>query len=474
MTLYRTICLFAAVTAFAPLFSQNIYQKAKPPAEISSFDRFLSQTRQSVKITSAPEASDNVMVRRLYLDLLGRVPSPKEALAYIQSKQENKQSVLVKKLLKTEEHAMFMTMRYGDELRIKSEFPINLWPNAAFLYTRTIYDAYRNNLPYDKFASQLILSDGSNFRNGYANFFRAVPKKDSQTIADAAAQFLFGKPLKKLSVKEQKEFIKAFSGTKFKSTREWKEEIVYSVFSPEKDPRHPFMKQVLQKNEFARNGVLRLWKWIFGSDNAAPEIIDHLTEQFRKNNYDQRALLSMICTSSAYRVSSICSGDYQKMTRYGAVYPVRRLDAEVLADSIAQITGRKNSYSSVIPEPFSYYNGRAAAIPDGSVTDQFLLLFGRPSRDTGAAGERKNIITADQRLYLFNSSDLNNRLNQIFRYKLKTEKDKLGALYLLFYSRMPTPAERKSFQEMNKKWKWRLLSRMPWVLLNSKEFLYQH
>ena len=114
-------------------------------------------------------------------------------------------------------------------------------------------------------------------------------------------------------------------------------------------------------------------------------------------------------------------------------------------------------------------------MPDGSVTDQFLLLFGRPSRDTGNPEERKRNISADQRLYLFNSTDLNNRLNNILRNRINNEKDKFGAMYMLFYSRMPTVEERKTFQQMSKKVKsWKLLSRMPWVLLNSREFLYQH
>ena len=210
-------------------------------------------------------------------------------------------------------------------------------------------------------------------------------------------------------------------------------------------------------------------------ENVDSQIIAYLGELFRKNRFDQKTVLYELCTSLAYRVGSICDGDYSVMVSAGAVYPVRRLDAEVLADSIAQITGVPFSYSSVIPEPFSYYNGRAAALPDGSVTDQFLLLFGRPSRDSGSVSERKNNITAEQRLYLFNSTALHYRLNQIMRSRIRSEKDKLGAIYLLFYSRKPTPEERRIFHSLvNKKNQWRLLSRMPWVLLNSREFLFQH
>ena len=161
--------------------------------------------------------------------------------------------------------------------------------------------------------------------------------------------------------------------------------------------------------------------------------------------------------------------------KFAAVYPARRLDAEVLADSIAQITGKPYSYLSVIPEPFSYYNNRAAALPDGSVTDQFLLTFGRPSRDSGTPEERKSEITAEQRMFLFNSTDINSRLNDLLYRKLKKEKDKFTELFWLFYSRPPSPEEYKLFKELGKKHtQWKLLARIPWVLLNSKEFLCQH
>ena len=124
------------VFAVAALQAQNVYLNVMPPEAESAFDRFLYDFWQKEKITPALEASDCVMVRRLYIDLAGRVPTPAEAASYLSDQRPQKQKQLVQKLLETEECAMFMTMRLGDELRIKSEFPINLWPNAAYLYTQ--------------------------------------------------------------------------------------------------------------------------------------------------------------------------------------------------------------------------------------------------------------------------------------------------------------------------------------------------
>ena len=472
---YIKMLVFGLV-GFAVSVNADIYLKKTPVKMQNKSDEFLRQLWEKNKISIPCEASDNVMVRRLYIDLAGRVPTPQEAKKYVESKDAEKQSVLVAAILASEEHAMFWTMRFGDEMRIKSEFPINLWPNAAFLYSRVIYDFLNSNMPYDIFAEKLLTAQGSNFRNGYANFFRAVPQKNANEIANAVAMFFLGCELKKLENAEQKKLLEVFDAVRFKSTREWKEEIVYSLQSTDNDSRKVFVQSLLKDERFAYTMVRRCWRWLFGNGEVSDDIIKHYAEYFRKNNYDVRKLVNHICTSAAYRAGCFSDNNYAEAVKYGAVYPVRRIDAEVLADSIAQITNRPYSYSSVIPEPFSFFNNRAAALTDGSVTDSFLMLFGRPSRDFGTVDERKSEITPDQRLYLFNSSDLHNRLQRMWGSVLKKEKDKLSALYWLFYSRPISKQERDAFRAMQKKHKnnWKVQNCMPWVLLNSKEFLYQH
>ena len=476
MLKYCMKMLVCGFVGFAAAANADIYLKKSPVAKQNKSDEFLHQLWKKNKLAIPLEASDNVMVRRLYIDLAGRVPTVQEAKKYISSKKADKQSELVAQILSSEEHSMFWTMRFGDELRIKSEFPINLWPNAAFLYSRVIYDFLKSNMPYDRFAEKLLTAQGSNFRNGYANFFRAVPQKNAQEIANAVTVFFLGCDFKSLKNDEQKKLLEAFNAVRFKSTREWKEEIVYSLQTPDNDSRKVYVQSLLKDERFAETFVRKVWRWLFGSTEVSAEIIRHHAEFFRENKFNVRKLVNEICTSSAYRAGCFSNNEYAEAVKYGAVYPVRRIDAEVLADSIAQITGQPYSYSSVIPEPFSFYHNRAAALTDGSVTDSFLMLFGRPSRDSGAVDERKNDITPDQRLYLFNSSDLYMRLQRMWSGKLKKEKDKLSMLYWLFYSRPMSRQERNTFRAMQKKYKnnWQVLRSMPWVLLNSKEFLYQH
>jgi len=68
-------------------------------------------------------------------------------------------------------------MKWSDLLRVKAEFPINLWPNAAQAFHRWIHTSIKENLPYDQFVRELLTANGSNFRVGQVNFYRAVQSR---------------------------------------------------------------------------------------------------------------------------------------------------------------------------------------------------------------------------------------------------------------------------------------------------------
>ena len=85
--------------------------------------------------------------------------------------------MLIDRLLERPEFADYWAMKWCDLLRVKSEFPINLWPNAVQAYHRWIRTAVRENMPYDQFARELLTASGSNFRVPPVNFYRAVQKQ---------------------------------------------------------------------------------------------------------------------------------------------------------------------------------------------------------------------------------------------------------------------------------------------------------
>ena len=76
-------------------------------------------------------------------------------------------------------------MKWSDVLRIKAEFPVKLWPNAAQAYYRWVWESISQNKPYDQFARELLTSSGSNFRVGPVNFYRAIQDRTPHGIASA-------------------------------------------------------------------------------------------------------------------------------------------------------------------------------------------------------------------------------------------------------------------------------------------------
>jgi hypothetical protein len=127
--------------------------------------------------------SDAVFVRRVYLDVIGTLPTAAEARNFIQDQRPEKRRTLIDNLLAREEYATFWAMKWGDTLRIKAEFPVNLWPNAAQAYHRWVLSSLATNKPYDQFARELLTSSGSNFRVGPVNFYRAIQNRTPEGIA---------------------------------------------------------------------------------------------------------------------------------------------------------------------------------------------------------------------------------------------------------------------------------------------------
>ena len=123
-------------------------------------------------------------------------------------------------------------MKWSDLLRIKAEFPINLWPNAAQAYHRWIRTSLRNNLPYDQFVREMLTSSGSNFRVPQVNFYRAMQSKEPPAIAQAVALTFMGTRAEKWPEERLAGMAAFFSQIGYKETAEWKEEIVF--FDPGK------------------------------------------------------------------------------------------------------------------------------------------------------------------------------------------------------------------------------------------------
>ena len=468
-------------------------------------------------VAPARLSSDEVFLRRAYLDAIGTLPTAQEAAAFLASTESRRRADLIDQLLQRDEFPIYWAMKWSDLLRIKAEFPIDLWPTAAQEYYRWLRESLEKNKPYDQFARELLTSSGSNFRVGPVNFYRALQNREPQSLAQAVALTFMGVRTEKWPAARRAEMAIFFSQVGYKTTGEWKEEIVFFDRSKSlattdaafpdgtrirlqagRDPRLDFADWLIGPRNpyFARNIVNRMWTWLYGRgiveepddirpDNPPlyPDLLAFLEGELVSSRYDLKHIYRMILNSSTYQLSSIPRSAKPEAAKNFDHYPLRRLDAEVLIDALNQITGTTEQYFSAVPEPYTIMpNGeRAIALPDGSISSPFLELFGRSPRSTGMESERNNLPTSAQRLYLLNSSQIERRIEQgpalqeIFR---KAEpRAVLTSLYLTILSRYPTEEEVKivmAYAQSSGIDRRKAAIDATWALINSTEFLYRH
>ena len=475
-------------------------------------------------------SSDAVFVRRAYLDVIGTLPTAAEAQKFLADPDPHKRSQLIDELLERDEFADYWAMRWSDALRIKAEFPIELWPNAAQSYHHWVRESLHEDKPYDEFARELLTANGSNFLVAPANFYRAMQDKDPKTIARNVALTFMGTKTENWPPGKLDQMAVFFSHVGYKPTREWKEEIVFfdpmgeeggvkqtaaelaAVSLPrvavlpdgkrvrldaDEDPRKVFADWLTTPGNpwFSRAIVNRVWFWLMGRglsadpdetgpgatvENAA--LLNYLQQELVRSHFSLKHIYRLVLTSETYQLSSLPQGDAAKSRAHFASYSPRRLDAEVLIDALCQVTGTSEDYSSAIPEPFTFMpqGQRAISLPDGSISSAFLEQFGKPSRDTGIASERNNSPTDAERLHMLNSSHIQKKIQQgpalqdLLR-NAKSGDDLIDALYLTILSRTPSAEERAiAKQRLQSGPRRDAVTDLAWAMINSTEFLYRH
>lgn len=499
--------------------------------DVEKLNSILKSDWEKHKLTEVPAASDYVFLRRAMLDTRGVLPAPWEIKKFVSDKSTDKRIRLIDSLLNTQEYADLMAMRYSDMFRIKSEFPINLWPNAVQAYHRYFLDNARRDRSFYDVTRELLTSNGSNFRVPAANFFRASANRTPAGLAQSTLLSLLGMRYENLSDDRKKAFEGFFQCIKYKSTDEWKEEIVYNdntskiinagtpdgidytLKTPENDPRKILADWMTSpKNRyFAKAYANRVWSWMFGRGIVNPaddmplpesfwnkitlsdvrgqqpsnaELLDFLADYFIKNNGSTKKLIKLIMASKAYNADWKTVKTEQNLAdQRFAVYPVRRIDSEIFVDILSKVLGTFESYSSVIPEPFTFLppGTRAVQIADGSISSRMLDSFGRPPRDSGRISERKRAIDDAQRLFLMNSGWIYNNAGKFqknfFGKKNKLKfNEKINLTYLIILSRPVTEKELQIIKKYDSRLSRRgmLWNDLVWSLVNSKEFIYQH
>ncbi len=271
--------------------SANPFELDGPASTRGPVDERVFRRLRQLGISPAHPCSDAVFVRRAFLDVIGTLPTAQETKNFLVDRNPDKRSRWIDRLLERDEFAEYWALKWCDLLRVKAEFPINLWPNAVQAYHRWIRDCLRENRPYDRFVRDMLTASGSNFRVPPVNFYRALQYREPAGIAQTVALTFMGTRIEKWPQTRQSDLTAFFSAVQFKKTTEWKEEIVFFdpsktqaalssrlqwtakfpdgatiALSPDRDPREAFADWLIALGNpwFARNIVNRIWCWLLG------------------------------------------------------------------------------------------------------------------------------------------------------------------------------------------------------------------
>lgn len=500
-------------------------------------DQHLDAKLKNLAILPSQAAPESAFLRRAYTDIIGRLPTPEEALDYLsasttQSSESpealiQRRGQLVDRLLERPEYVDHWANQWADLLRPN---PYRVGIKAVLNYDNWIREQFREGIPYDEFVRRVITAGGSTWQNGVATLYR--DRRDPEEITTMVSQLFLGirldcakchhHPFEKWSQQDFYQFAGYFAqvgrkGTGLSPPISGGEEIVF--FSGTGSVKHPVTGETLQpkplfgqlgdvepgqdprealaqwvtspeNDYFAKVQVNRIWAALMGrgivepvddlrSTNPPthPELFDALAEHFKSTGYDVKALIRTIALTRAYAADSTPNdSNVSDRINYSRHYrhPLR---AETLLDAIADLTETPSNFSGM-PD-----GSRASQVWTHRVRSMFLDTFGRPDENQDPPCERINESTVTQSLHLMNDRDIDSRIRSDKGRAARLAASDLSAqsvveeLYLAAFSRLPTSDESTYAATLiNSAGAERrgVIEDLLWAMINSPEFTIQN
>lgn len=508
--------------------------RGEPLAEIPGFDpanyvdRLCAEKWKKLGLLPSPPCDDATFLRRVTIDLCGRLPTVAEVREFLASADARKRAQAVERLLATEDHAAFMAMRWGTILRNSylagSE-------RAAYAFHNWLKGLFARNRPYDELVRGVVAAAGEWQDAPAINWYWQMRDDQLHQVTADTAQVFLGlrlacarchhHPYERWSQEDYYGLAGFFTrlGRKsfgepppyFAAPQPTTGEINpltgrtpqpkfldggYLECGPDDDPRELLVDWMIRPDNpyFAKVLVNRLWGHFFGqglvnevddmretNPPSNPELLEALAEDFVAHGFDMRHMIRTLVCSRVYQLSSeplpANADDRQNFARFYA----RRLIAEVLLDAIDAATGSKTRF------PGTSARARAIDLPHEGFGSYFLDAFDRPRRVTGCECERSSAATLAQVLLLANSDEIENKLadgqGRVARAVVagRSDQEIVEELYLAAFSRLPRPEElgrAMAYVEAHAghggEGRPEALQDVLWALLNSKEFLFNH
>ncbi|XZE42853.1 DUF1549 and DUF1553 domain-containing protein [Pirellulaceae bacterium SH467] len=486
-------------------------------------DDLVYQKLQVLDMLPSEPASETTWLRRIYLDAIGRVPTPAEVEEFLADTNADKKLRWIDRVLDQPEYADFWANKWADLLRpnpyrvgIKATYSLDLW----------LREAFRQNWSHDRFVRELLTAQGSTWKNGATTFFR--DRREPDEITSVVSQLFIGVRLEcakchqhPFEVYGQSDFYGLASffskighkGVGLSPPISGGEEIFFVKTKGE--VRHPLTQQVLAPKPllkepvslsededprisladwlvspdnpyFARAAANRVWGEVMGMGIVDPvddfratnppsnaPLLGAIAEHYKAVGFDTKKLLKAIFSSHIYGLSSIPNESNAFDQRNFSKHIRRRMRAEVLADAVSDATGVPTSFSGMP------HGTRAVQLWTFRINSDFLDAFSRPDPNQDPPCERIGDTTMSQSLHLMNSSQIQERLtsaegNCATWAKESSPEIALRKIYLQLYARLPSAQEtetllgiRKDLPEA-KRW----VEDIVWSMINSPEFLF--
>ncbi len=497
--------------------------------ENNYIDGLVHDKLHKLRVVPSGDCSDEQFLRRVSLDIVGQLPTVEEYAAFMANKSPDKRSQTVDQLLERKEFTEMWVMKWSELLQIRSDANINLGISykSALLYNGWLRDRIAANDPFNEIVADLIASKGGTFSNPATNFYQV--ERDSLKLSENVAQVFMGMrlqcaqchnhPFDRWTMDDYYSWAAFFSQIGRKQGVDQREQLIYNkgsgdvkhivggrVMAPKflggetpdvtgKDRREVLAEWLAspQNPYFARNVANVVWAHFFGvgiidpvddvrvSNPASnPELLAALADRFQGDyNYDFRQLVRDICNSSTYQRTTQANPSNKDDLNNFAKARIRRQRAEVMLDTITQVTETKNKFKGL---PLG---ARAVQIADGNTSDYFLTTFGRATRETVCSCEVKMDPSLSQALHLMNGPTVTNKIEEggVVKDLLaagKTASEVIDGIYVRALSRKPSAEELKQLVGQvnavgdDAAEKELVLNDVFWAVLNSKEFMFNH
>ncbi len=491
--------------AFVPKRPDFVWSDPKP---FNFIDGPVFEKLKTLRMNPSEVCDDSVYVRRVFLDLIGRIPTVEEARTFVADGRADKRDQLVVGLLGREDFSDFWALKWSDLLRNEEKV---LDRKGVENFHRWIRDSIAANKPMDVFARELIASRGSTYQHPEANYYRAL--REPEIRAEATAQVFLGTrlqcakchnhPFERWTMDDYYGFTANFARVQYEIVENRRrdsndknqfigEQIVWMDREGEvKDPRHGAVVKprflgtehqasgpqdrleslaawlTAEDNElFAQVMANRIWSQLMGrgivepiddfratNPPANPVLLEAITRDFVKSGMDMRHLIRRICASRVYQLSTLPHETNREDENNFARAQIRRLSAEQMLDSMSTFAGVPLGFNGFpAGTRAAQISGVNAVYRDSqpSAGDRFIKLFGKPMRLQNCTCERSDE-TALGQVFELTSGDAVNTLLTAEHNRISALLDRRASdseivdeLYWAALSRSPVEKEREA------------------------------